>query len=217
MKLHQSRTAARIDIFSPRKCQFLGVHISALAHHTMLHLQSFSWLLRHSYEEKNLPKAQRTQGIEHFDSINTFSSSLEILVKLRLHCQWVASQHLHQPESHQPSLNEISQSIPRQGKAIIGLGSNEDINTSTTSWSIDTSKNSPMLSLFFPRDEWRLMFLYHFKPCFALVPAWVWILAISFTRMSRQAKNPPHMASLQLIQWIFPFQFAFSNRTTYSM
>ena len=78
------------------------------------------------------------------------------------------------------------------------------------------SENLPILSsLFFPRDEWRLMFLYHFKPCFALVPAWVWILAISFTRMSRQAKNPPHMASLQLIQWIFPFQFAFSNRTTY--
>ena len=71
MKLHQSRTAARIDIFSPRKCQFSEVHISALAHHTMLHLQSFSWLLRHSYEEKNLPKAQRTQGIEYFDSLNT--------------------------------------------------------------------------------------------------------------------------------------------------
>ena len=78
-------------------------------------------------------------------------------------------------------------------------------------------ENLPIsFSLFFPREEWRLMFLYHFKPCFALVPAWVWILAISFTRMSRQAKNPPHMASLQLIQWIFPFQFAFSNWTTYS-
>ena len=131
-------------------------------------------------------------------------------------CQWHSGPErwvllLNQQSSQ---LNKISQSQGNNQTWVKWRYQQHQRRDFMINWFI--SENLPILSsLFFPRDEWRLMFLYHFKPCFALVPAWVWILAISFTRMSRQAKNPPHMASLQLIQWIFPFQFAFSNWTTY--
>ena len=52
---------------------------------TVLHWSaSQSW---HAGLQKTLPKAQRTQGIEYFDSFNTYSStSFEILAKFSLVC-----------------------------------------------------------------------------------------------------------------------------------
>ena len=103
-------TFSRLEnVNSRRRCT------SAHAHHTMLHLQSFSWLLRHSYEEKNCqrhngPKALSTltQSTLLVQALKSWSNFGYIVNELRV------SIFISQSHISQVSTKSVSQS---QGKA----------------------------------------------------------------------------------------------------